>query len=220
MINYTIKVIGTHSTGASAAIDFSVTGSDSETANKEVVTTMTIAPGITADSLPGELLLACQASAEFITAKSVILSRIVSAKTPMYDPSKVVVDKPVIPDDVQRERWMLAVDDTVAAVLGKFTRFEMGYTQREAAATAYKAAGYTGDPTIWITRFADNNSMSYTDTADLILAQAEGYRAALEQLEALRMDKYKISRAANLVAAKVEFDTIMAQCMTIYENLT
>jgi hypothetical protein len=219
MINFTTTIGGVSRLGDLLHIDFTVTGTENGTANTATVTTAASVAGVTEKSLVVDQLAACETSAEYARARDRITASIASAQTPMFNPANVQIVKPVIPGDVQRERWTAAVDDTVAAVLGKFTRFQMGYTQREAAAVAYRAAGYTGDPTIWITRFADNNGMSYTATADLILTQADGYRDALEQLEALRMDKYKILRAPNLVEAKAAFDTIMAQCLAIYETL-
>lgn len=101
-----------------------------------------------------------------------------------------------------------SIDDAVAARITTATRFAMGYEQREAAALAYRARGYQGDATVWITRFATNVGMTAQAAADLILAQAAGLRAALEELEALRMDKYLVNAAktvdqANAIAAGV-----------------
>lgn len=219
MINFTTTIAGMSPLGDLLHIDFVVKGTENGTANTASVTTWAAVSGVTAKSLVQDQIAACEGSVDYKRAQDQITGRLASAKTPMYNPALVQVEKPVIPDDVQRDRWATSIDDTVAAVLGRFTRFQMGYTEREAAATAFKAAGYIGDPTIWVSRFADNVGMAYKDAADLILAQAQGYRESLEQLEALRMDKYKVTLAPDLVAAKVEYDAIMTQCLAIYETL-
>lgn len=101
---------------------------------------------------------------------------------------------------------MAALDDEVAAVLSRSTRFAIGYTEREGAAKAFKQNGYVGDPSIWVTRFARNTGMTDQAAADLILSQANNLRGALEQLEALRMDKYKIQAAPTMQLARESFE--------------
>lgn len=103
--------------------------------------------------------------------------------------------------DQKRAIWVAQVDDAIAAILTKYTRFQMGYIEREAAAKAYKESGYTIAPTTWITRFADAINIPYPDAADRILAQAAALRPAVQMLEDLRMDKYLILRAPTLEAA-------------------
>lgn len=102
------------------------------------------------------------------------------------------------------------IDDAVANRIIRSTRFSMEYTEREAAAQAYKDAGYTGNPSDWVTRFANNAEMSYIAAADLILAQAIGLRQALKELACLRMDKYLVLNASTLDEAQAKFNKIMA----------
>lgn len=116
--------------------------------------------------------------------------------------------------------WYTSVDNLVARICTKFTRFQMGYEAREAAAISYRDNGYEGTPTIWITRFADNTGMNYPAAADRILEQAALFRNSLMELENLRMDKYLILQAPNLEAAKTEYDVIVAACMNIDRVLT
>lgn len=122
-------------------------------------------------------------------------------------------------DAQQRTVWMAEIDDAVASTYDRFQRFQMEYVNRESAATTYKAAGYTGDPTIWITRFADNTGITYQQCADLILTQAANLRSALAQLAALRMDKYKVQGAATPADALAAFNAVMSQRNAIDTSL-
>lgn len=130
----------------------------------------------------------------------------------LWDGSKPV--SPVIEgsalDGVKLE-LMASVDDAVAAVISKSTRFAIGYEQREAAAIVFRDAGYVGDPTIWVSRFAENTGMTNQAAADLILSQADHLRGKLQDLEALRMDKYKIQAAADEAAARTVCAAIIQQ---------
>ncbi len=112
-----------------------------------------------------------------------------------------------------------SVNDTIAAILHKFTRFEVEYVRREAAARAFKAGGYQGDPGVWITAFSTPTGMSNQSAADAIIAQADGLHAALEALGALRMAKYGVQLAANLPAATAAYNTIIAQVNAIARQL-
>jgi hypothetical protein len=119
------------------------------------------------------------------------------------------------PVAMPREEMMSRVDDAVEARIAKSTRFSLAYQQREAAAIAYKDAGYTGDPTDWIKRFADNTGMPYKDAADLILTQAAGLRGALKSLEDLRMDKYLIKSAGTDADASTIFNQIISNITAV-----
>lgn len=85
-----------------------------------------------------------------------------------------------------------AINVKVESIYNKWMRFEAEYVAREAAAQAYKDAGYTGTPGVWITSFAVPAGVSNKDAADLILAQAAQLRGALEALGGLRMRKYEL----------------------------
>lgn len=112
------------------------------------------------------------------------------------------------------------IDDRVATVIEKWTRFKEGYAKREAAARAYKLAGYTGDATRWITSFASNADKTNQQAADIIIGQADGLNLALEDLEDLRMQKYKILLANEETVIRTEHQRIMSEIDVIVGGLT
>ena len=89
-----------------------------------------------------------------------------------------------------------AIDEAVAAIYSRFTRFQLEYTERESQAQAYKDAGYTGPVPPRVAEFATPAGMPAQAATDLILAQAVNLRAAQGALSALRMRKYEVLRAA------------------------
>ncbi len=89
-----------------------------------------------------------------------------------------------------------AVDEAVAAIYSRFTRFQLEYTEREAQAQAFKDAGYTGPVPPRVAEFATPAGMPAQAATDLILAQAVNLRTAQGELSALRMRKYEVLRAA------------------------
>lgn len=107
------------------------------------------------------------------------------------------------------------VDLTVASIYATWTRFEQEYIAREAAAQAYKDAGYTGDVSIWISGFSDAADKTAQEAADLILQQSVSLRGALEQLGTLRMRKYEVLMAADCDAAAAAHTAIMAQIQAV-----
>lgn len=108
-----------------------------------------------------------------------------------------------------------AVDAKIAGIYNRWLRFEAEYVAREAAARAFKAAGYAGDPGVWVTAFSSNAGMSNTMAADLIIAQADGLRTALQALGALRMAKYGIVAANSVETAQAAHDAIITQANQI-----
>lgn len=94
------------------------------------------------------------------------------------------------------------IDEAVAGIYTRFTRFGVEYEAREAEAQAFKDAGYTGPVPGRISEFAVPAGMEPIAATDLILAQAANLRAALGKLSALRMRKYKVMRAPNSAAAQ------------------
>lgn len=138
-----------------------------------------------------------------------------AALPPVIQPPVEPIKDPV----VQRTEWYNNVDDLIADIITKQTRFQMGYVEREAAANAYKDSGYKIDPTEWITRFADNVKIPYPAAADLILSQAAQLRKALMDLEALRMDKYLIKSALTQELAEAEFNRIVRAATLIANTL-
>jgi hypothetical protein len=117
------------------------------------------------------------------------------------------------------------VDAHIAGIYSKWMRFEAEYVERETAARAYKAAGYTGVVSEWIARFATNSRMTAQDATDLIISQADGLRGALVGLGNLRMDKYLISKKVNgsdatQAEAQAQHDAIIAAANVIAAALS
>lgn len=104
----------------------------------------------------------------------------------------------------------LQIDEAVAAIYGRFTRFQLEYTEREAQAQAYKDAGYTGEVPPRVVEFAIPAGMPAQAATDLILAQAANLRTAQGELSALRMRKYEVMRAASDAAAQTVAAEILA----------
>ena len=97
----------------------------------------------------------------------------------------------------------------MAAIYGRFTRFQLEYTEREAQAQAYKDAGYTGPVPAMVAQFATPAGMQAQAATDLILAQAANLRAAQAALSALRMRKYEVLRAESDAQARAAADAIL-----------
>lgn len=102
------------------------------------------------------------------------------------------------------------IDEAVAAIYLRFGRFQFEYTEREAQALAFKAAGYTGQVPSRVADFATPAAMPANAATDLILSQAAALRAALDQLSALRMRKYDVLRATSDAAAETAAVQILA----------
>ncbi len=92
------------------------------------------------------------------------------------------------------ETQIASIDDAAAAEAMKWTRFAEEYKEREAAAIAYKEAGYTGDVSIYITSFSEPAGITNQAAADLILKQADDLRSLQSQLAAERMRKYELKQ--------------------------
>ena len=147
---------------------------------------------------------------------------------PAYDPQtqqcKLVLGEwvlsasgPILADVVNP--LVESVDSYIAAIYGKFQRFDNEYKEREAAALAFKAAGYVGDASILITGFASNTGMTPTAATDLVLSQANTLRGAITSLGVLRMDKYLITMATTAAEAQAIHDGIIAQVDVIANAL-
>lgn len=102
------------------------------------------------------------------------------------------------------------IDEAVASIYGRFTRFQLEYTEREAQAQAYKDAGYTGPVPPRVAEFATPTGMPAQAATDLILQQAAALRAAQGELSALRMRKYEVLRAATDAAAQAVASEVLA----------
>lgn len=139
-----------------------------------------------------------------------------AANTPMY-----VAPPPPPPPTLQevKDSLMRRIDDRVAFVSSAFTRFQMEYEEREKAAIAYRDAGYQGDPTTWITVFADEIGISYQAATDLILSQATALRNAVHALGNARMSKYRLLAATTVQEAQNYYDEIIAEIDNIEQGL-
>jgi hypothetical protein len=132
--------------------------------------------------------------------------------------------EPAIPPDPielanTKSRLTNAIDDLIASVYARWTRFESEYVTREGAARAFVAAGYTGDPGLWITSFAEPAGLEVAAAANLIVGQADQLRAAQEQLGALRMQKYTIHSATTADAAQAAHDVIVNEVKDVVAGL-
>jgi len=179
----------------------------------------TILPPPTGDEYsPQELQTAAMNHANSNGVFDQLRSEAIISMTPVFDPASVPTPPPM-PEDQRRANMIYNVDMRVAEVTGTFTRFQMEYESREKAAMAYRDAGYNGDPTLWITAFADAAGMDYRSATDLILQQASVLRDAVMQLGAARMNKYKIQSAPDIETALAEYNSIMAEIERIASTL-
>jgi len=167
---------------------------------------------------PAELLAIASGYADTSGIMSRLQMQALSAMTPIFDPSSIPPTPPLTLNQVKMIA-MENIDAVVADVSSSFTRFQMEYEEREKAAIAFKAAGYTGDPTIWITSFATSVGMSTTQATDLILSQATQLRGAVSQLGAARMGKYRVQSATTIAEVTTIYDTLIAEIETIKQNL-
>ena len=117
---------------------------------------------------------------------------------------------PPPPPPFDRAAAALRIDEAVAAIYGRFTRFQLEYTEREAQAKAYKDAGYTGPVPPRVAEFATPAGMPAQAATDLILQQAAALRTAQGELSALRMRKYEVLRAATDAQAQAVAAEILA----------
>lgn len=114
-----------------------------------------------------------------------------------------------------RRQLVEQVDSTIAAIYSRWLRFEAEYVAREAAARAFVAGGYEGEPGVWIMSFAVPAGLPAPAAADRIIEQADGLRTALEQLAALRMAKYGVQAATGEAEALVAYEAIIGQANVI-----
>ena len=113
------------------------------------------------------------------------------------------------------------IDDTAEAVYKIASRFSDEYKAREAAAIAYKAAGYKGDVSGYISSFAQSAAVSNQQATDTIVAQSAAFRGAQERLGALRMKKFAIRKLAetDIEVAQTQTEQIIEQMRIIGSQL-
>lgn len=93
-----------------------------------------------------------------------------------------------------RNELIKHIDDTAAQIAAHWTRFESEYKEREAAAEAFKAANFEGEPNIYVTSYAISARIDNKTATLRILEQAVGLRHLQGQLAAQRMRKYLLDQ--------------------------
>lgn len=159
-------------------------------------------------------------------------------KTPVLHKGKLVlVDKQptpahewdgkdwVIPPEKQtallaetKTRLITNIDEHAAKIYSTWTRFESEYRERQTAAEAYKAAGYQGDCSRYITDFAKRAGLNNKAATDLILVQAAGLEKLQVELANQRMRKYEL-KVPGLTIEKMQsiHDDIIKQMEALME---
>jgi hypothetical protein len=130
------------------------------------------------------------------------------------------INNPPAPLSAFKAGLVLQIDNTVAEIYNRFTRFEQEYTLRESQAQAYKDLGYTGTVPEQVAAFATPAGIDAQSAADLILFQANNLRAALAQLGVRRMRKYEVVNAADASTAQAKYDEIMLEVEAIGSSLS
>jgi hypothetical protein len=110
-----------------------------------------------------------------------------------------------------KARLINAIDNEIDGIYKRFTRFSDEYREREAAARAFVAENYVGDPGPWVMGFATPAGKTASQAADIIILQADALKVALVNLGGLRMRKYEIASAADTVVAQTIHDDIVVQ---------
>jgi hypothetical protein len=103
------------------------------------------------------------------------------------------------------------IDSLVAFIYSNWARFQAEYDARLAAAQAFAAANYAGDPGPWVDAYATAAGITQTVAAQNIIAQGAALDSALQTLGGLRMQKYGILSAATVEAANAAYASLVAQ---------
>ncbi len=117
------------------------------------------------------------------------------------------------------QRSITSIDSTAAEVTSYWTRFTTEYEESEKAAIEYKAAGYEGDASVFITSYADAAGVTYQQATDTILQQTDGLRSLQASLRAERMRKYALKDPAlTLDEITALHDDIVAKIKALGES--
>lgn len=118
----------------------------------------------------------------------------------------------------KRQQLIDNIDSTASELIGKWTRFESEYKEREAAALAFKANNYEGEPNIYIKGFSEAANLDDKTATDIILMQAEQLRNTLVQMSVLRMRKYELKQD-NLTLEQMQsiYDDIIGKMIALAE---
>jgi hypothetical protein len=118
-----------------------------------------------------------------------------------------------------KTRLAAQLDDIVAKVYEKTSRFMSEYQLREQSAIKYREASYVGEPDNIVKGFADKAKLTYTEATDLILTQADNLRVNLVALSDLRMNKYVIASKTTIASANKVYDETVDSINLIKEKL-
>lgn len=118
-----------------------------------------------------------------------------------------------------RPVWASQIDTAVATIYAQYSRFEIEYKEKRAAAEAFIADNYEGTPAPWVMDYALSANLTYKDAADAILREALKWEDALPKLGALRVQKYLILNAETLTQAREEFDRLVSAIQAIQQVL-
>ena len=122
----------------------------------------------------------------------------------------------------KRAQLIDEIDKKAETIYSVWTRFEAEYKARKEAAEVFKASGYKGEPSIYITSFATPAGVDNKTATDIILQQAAGLQKLQDHLAALRMRKYELKHPnltlEQLQAIRDEIIKQMDELMEAYNN--
>lgn len=122
----------------------------------------------------------------------------------------------------KRAQLIDEIDKKAETIYSVWTRFEAEYKARKEAAEVFKASGYKGEPSIYITSFATPAGVDNKTATDIILQQAAGLQKLQDHLAALRMRKYELKHPnltlKQLQAIRDDIIKQMDELMEAYNN--
>nr|DAT56572.1 MAG TPA: tail fiber assembly protein [Caudoviricetes sp.] len=122
----------------------------------------------------------------------------------------------------KRAQLIDEIDKKAETIYSVWTRFEAEYKARKEAAEVFKASGYKGEPSIYITSFATPAGVDNKTATDIILQQAAGLQKLQDHLAALRMRKYELKHTnltlEQLQAIRDDIIKQMDELMEAYNN--
>ena len=104
-----------------------------------------------------------------------------------------------------RDQMIRDLDTRCAAIYARRLRFAREADIEEAQAQAYKDAGYTGNVPRLVAAHASAASITATEAADAILADAQTYRAALLALAEARARRRQLARLDTMAAVRTAY---------------
>lgn len=132
-----------------------------------------------------------------------------SGAVAITDVEASAISNPPKPIAGVRASLISALDTYISTIYNRFTRFDLEYKKREAAARAFKANAYLGLAGVWVKSFADSAGMTEAAASDLIITQADKLNQALENIAAIRMRKYTLNGATTEAQAQAIYDAII-----------